>query len=199
MYPDQQPAPSYDFILNPANPKRQVLFAPNSTGGKIGFIIGILTLLLVVLVGFNALVGASANRAANNLTDLVAYQTELGRIIRLNENKARDQELNTKSLTAGYMLQSHTNQTTALLKTRKVKVASKQLAKYSSKTSDTALNTAEQANNFDAVYTELYTEKLSSYKTKLSSVYPSLSPREKNIIKTQNTEIKTLLGEPVTE
>jgi hypothetical protein len=199
MYPDQQPTQNYDFILNPTKPKRQLLFAPNSTGGKIGFIVGVLTLVVIILIGFNALISSSANKAAGNLTDLVAYQTELGRVIALNQNTARDQTLNTKSLTASYMLLSHTNQTTALLKARSIKISPKQLVKYTSKNNDTVLNAAVQANDFDAVYGELYSEKLTSYKTKLSAVYPSLSLREKAVIKTQSTEIKTLLGEPTTE
>ncbi len=192
MYPDQTPQPNYDFILqSPQKPQRS--FTPSGKTGRIITVGGMALVGFILIMVFSSIMSAAGNQASNDLQDLAAYQTELRRVISLGKDRTRDSDLHIKALTASYSLQSQYQTSVGLLKIRKTKLNTKQLSKYNGKSSDTALDAAEKANNFDQVYADLYTEKLTNYQTKLASIYPHLGPNEQKQLKAMNEGVKALL------
>jgi hypothetical protein len=139
-------------------------------------------------------VGSKSN---NTVIDLIAYQSELKRIIALGVDKSRDSTTKNKAITATYTLESDYQQTVKIINARHLKPTKSALAKYTGKETDTLLDAADKANNFDEKYNQIYLEKLTKYKAKLAEVFPELKPNEQVIIKSQNNNVKVLLGDPL--
>jgi hypothetical protein len=158
-------------------------------------VIGAFGILIVVVVVGSAIIGNLGGKSNDQVLDLVAYQSELKRVIALGTDKARSSATKNKALTASLTLESDYQQTVKIVNSRKIKTPKNLTARYAGTQSDQALDTADKANNFDAKYDEIYTEKLTKYKAKLAEIYPSLTPAEKNIIKKSSDNAKLLLGE----
>lgn len=193
MNPDN---PNFDFIMNPQKQSGGRL-AMNSPKKRIMLVLSIFGALIVILVIGGAIIGSLGGKSNDQVLDLVAYQSELKRIIALGNDKARSSETKNKALTASLTLESDYQQTVKIVNARKIKTPKNLTARYAGTQSDQALDAADKANNFDAKYEELYKEKLTKYKAKLAEIYPSLSPAEKNIIKKSSDNAKLLLGEDI--
>jgi hypothetical protein len=188
---------NYEFIMNAGNqPKRPMLALDSKKQRIVVFGAGIALLVIVLMIFANAL-SASSRKASDSLLDLAAYQTELTRIVTLGTQKTRDANVKNKAITASITLQSDYSDTAKMVNNRRVKIPKELATRYAGGTSDQLLDAADKANNFDAVYIELYTEKLTNYKNKLAEVFPNLSPNEQAVIKKQNQNAKILLGEPL--
>ncbi|MCA9347254.1 hypothetical protein KC930_01575 [Candidatus Saccharibacteria bacterium] len=191
MNPQQ---PDFDFIMNPQKHKGAVGGGP-SKKQRIMIFIGLVVIILAITIIIGSIISASANKSSNALVDLGAYQAELKRVIALGNDSVRDSKLHNNSLTASYTLESDYQTTMSLLKARGVNPPKDFATKYKGSSSDQAIENAKNANNVDAVYQQIYTEKLTNYKTKLSEVYSLLKPYEQAQIKQQSDHAKILLGE----
>jgi len=192
---DQQP--NYDFIMNSSKPKGAGLTMASKKQRILVVIGGAIGLLVATLI-IGGLLGSSANKSNNQLLDLVAYQSELKRVIALGTTRARSADTLNKAITASYTLDSDYQRSVSMVKARGIAAPKDLTARYAGKSSDTALDDAEKANAFDQKYEELYKEKLTNYKAKLSEVYQSLNPGEQVIVKSQSDNAKILLGESTT-
>jgi len=189
--------PNYDFIMSSGQSPKRSLLSGSSTKGRAIIFFGGLAFVIVLFVVVGNVLGASGKQASNNITDLAAYQSELKRIIAIGAEKSRDSNLRSKAVTAKYVLESDYQSTVKLMRGRGIKAPKDFTTRYSSKTLDTQLDDADKSNNFDAEYQAIYTEKLTNYKTKMSSIYPTLSASEQAVVKQQNNNAKILLGEPL--
>ena len=196
MYPDQQnqqPAPNYDFIMNSNQRPKRSFGAPSSKAGRIGLIAGLVAVVFIMVMVFGSVVSSASNKGGRDLADLVAYQSELSRILALGNERTRDSGLRIKSVTASYTLKTHYQASAGLIKKRGIKVDKKSLAKYNGTQNDALLNQADKSNTFDTAYQAIYNEKLTAYQAKLSSIYPHLSKKEQSAVKAMNEATKTLL------
>jgi hypothetical protein len=196
MNPDQQ-QPNYDFIMNTSKGSKGMRGGAASKKQRIIVVIG--GLLLVIILGIIAsnVISATTGKASKAIIDLAAYQTELKRVIALGNEKTKDSTLRNNSLIATYTLESDYQQTVKIMKARGIKAPKDVATRYSNPKIDASLDTADKSNSFDAKYGEIYTQKLTNYKAKLSEVYPLLAPKEQAYIKAQNNHVKLLLGEKV--
>lgn len=192
-----QPKPNYDFITSVGKPPKRSFLTGNSKKQRIIIFLGGITILIIVTLIIGSVIGAANSKAGNNLIDLAAYQNELSRVIGIGATKSREAGLKNKAITAKYVLNSDYQLSARMIKARKIKIPKDFATRYSSTVTDKLLEDAEKANDFDAQYQAIYTEKLTNYKAKLAEIYPTLSPAEQVIIKQQNTDAKILLGESI--
>lgn len=133
--------------------------------------------LLLIIGGFIffSLIGSQSNDDTSALKDLVAYQTEMGRIITLGVDVARDSSVKARATTARLSFLSDLNQVRTFMKSNDLSMSAEELAKYKTTSIDQQFDAAKQANNFDAVFTEVIDEKLDNYKNKLAEVFATQS------------------------
>ena len=188
---------NYDFITSSGNRQKPSLLAGGSKRSRIIiFGSGIVGVVVLIVIAAN-IIGSVAGKSGKSVVDLVAYQSELKRVVALGVDKSRNSEVKNKALTASYTLESDYKLTVKIVGSRGLKPSKTDLAKYNGTTTDKLLEEADKANKFDAKYNEIYIEKLTKYKQKLSEIYPQLKPAEQKIIKLQSNHAKTLLGEPL--
>lgn len=192
---DMNLQPNFDFIMNPGKGSRGMGANGSSKIKRIVVFLGGVVLLLILITIGSSVIKANAGKAGKSVVDLAAYQTELKRVIALGNDKTRDSALHNKSLTATYALESDYQLTIKMIGARGIKPPKDLATRYAGKQSDQLLETADKSNTFDTKYAEIYKEKLTKYKAKLSEIYPLLQPAEQNIIKQQSDHAKLLLGE----
>jgi len=186
--------PDYNFIMNPETQKGSGRLMNSKKKRIISVVVGILALLLVTIV-LGSIIKSASGKSNNQVLDLIAFQSELKRVIALGNDRSRSSATKNKALTATYTLESDYQQSVKIMNSRGIKAPKDLTARYAGNQSDQALDTADKANAFDEKYEEIYAEKLAKYKTKLSEVYPSLKPAEQAIVKKQSDNAKILLGE----
>jgi len=191
---DPQNQPNFDFIMNPETQKNSGRLINSKKQRIITVAVGLLVLLIVTIIA-GSVINAVTGKSNDQVLDLVAFQSELKRVIALGSDRSRSADTKNKSLTATYTLESDYQQTIKIMNARGIKAPKDLTARYAGTQTDQELDSADKANNFDAKYEEIYTEKLTKYKAKLSEVYPSLKPTEQAIVKKQSDNAKVLLGE----
>lgn len=194
MLMDPQNQPNFDFIMNPETQKNSGRLINSKKQRIITVAVGLLVLLIVTIIA-GSVINAVTGKSNDQVLDLVAFQSELKRVIALGSDRSRSADTKNKSLTATYTLESDYQQTIKIMNARGIKAPKDLTARYAGTQTDQELDSADKANNFDAKYEEIYTEKLTKYKAKLSEVYPSLKPTEQAIVKKQSDNAKVLLGE----
>jgi hypothetical protein len=190
---DQQP--NFDFIMNPG--KNRGMGSSAGKKQRVVTVVGGVAVLLIATLLIGSLLNRAANKSNDQVLDLVAYQSELKRIIEIGVDKARSSDTKNKATTASYTLESDYQQTVKIVSSRGIEVPKDLTSRYASAQIDKDLDAAEKANEFDQKYGEIYKEKLTNYKSKLSEIYPALSPSEQVIIKKSSDNAKLLLGEPL--
>ncbi len=194
MLMDSQNQPNFDFIMNPKTQKSSGRLINSKKQRIITVAVGLLVLLIITIVA-GSFIKAIGGKSNDQVLDLVAFQSELKRVIALGSDRSRSAETKNKAMTATYTLESDYQQTIKIMNSRGIKAPKDLTARYAGTQTDQALDTADKANAFDQKYEEIYTEKLTKYKAKLSEVYPSLKPAEQAIVKKQSDNAKILLGE----
>jgi hypothetical protein len=193
---DQQP--NFDFIMNPGK-QRNPRAIMNSKKQRI-IVVGVgIALLLVITIIVSGILSSAANKSSNQVLDLIAYQSELKRVIALGNEKARSTSTKNKSLTASYTLETHYQQTSGMIAARGIKPPKDLLGRYVGSQTDVALDAASKANNFDEKYEAIYAEKLTKYRAKLTEIYPSLNKNEQIKLVKFSDDTKLLLGEATEE
>lgn len=174
--------PNYEFIMaQNQKPGRGVNLGSGGKKQRIMVVAFGGLLLLIVSIIFIGIIGASGKKGDAELIDLLAYQTELQRVITLGTQDATSSAVKGVAQTASLTLATDIGETTSLLKRKGVKIDPKQLVKYKSSESDSKLAEAKTANVYDTTYKELLEEKLANYQKKLSAVYQT---QQSSIIQT---------------
>lgn len=187
---DEQP--NYDFIMNPTKSR-----APKSSSMKQRIIVVAVSaiILMVAVLIANALLSSGTKNASNSLIDLIAYQSELKRIITTGVEDSRSIEIQNKAVTASNVLETHLKDSQAMLRNRRVALPKDISSRYASPEIDKQLEDAKKANQFDSVYSAVYSEKLLNYQTKLRESFPALSAPEQEKLRGANESVKILLGQ----
>ena len=187
--------PNYDFIMNSSKSSKKSLLPNGSMKQRIITVGAVTALLIVVAMIASNLLSAAANKGSSQLIDLAAYQTALKTIIAVGADKSRDATLKNNATTAKYTLESDYQQLTKIIKSRGIKIPKDFATRYNTTTLTTQLDEADKANRFDEEFTEVYKDKLTNYKTKLSETYYAIGDTDKTVILNLNSNVKVLLGE----
>jgi hypothetical protein len=191
MQPDQpqNPLQSYDFILNPEKPagKSKLPITMPGPGSsmmhRLLFVLGgAVVLLIVLIVGASLLFGGSGS--ATDLTNLAATQTEIIREISLADQNAKSPDTKAYAASANVVVESDQAALLAAAKTAKIKINSKLLGSKKDATAVTTLQNATANGEFDQIFTQLITRKLTAYSQEMSALYP----------KVKSTGVKTALN-----
>jgi hypothetical protein len=191
------PTPDYGFIMDTGHAPKKGPLNLGSTKARIIAILGMGVGVIIVVVIGASIISALTNKSSKAVVDLLAYQSELKRVVALGIDKSRDSTTKNKAVTASFTLENDYQRTVKIVNSRRLKPSKVDLAKYSGTVTDKELDAADKANKFDDKYNEIYKEKLTKYRAKLSEVYPTLNPAEQKIIKTSSNNAKVLLGEPL--
>lgn len=187
--------PNFDFIMNPNKSSKRSMLPNGSMKQRIITVGGIGAILIVVVIIAANVLGSLANKGSGQLIDLAAYQSALKSIVAIGAEKGRDATIKNKATTAKFALESDYQQLVGVLKTKGVKTPKDFATRYNTATVTKQLDDAEKANRFDEEFTQVFNEKLATYKTKLSQTYQAVSGSDKQLILNQNNNVKVLLGE----
>lgn len=166
-----QPNP-YDFITNaPTKPKKSLLPGGNSKTGRLILVgvAGVVLLLLFVIVVSLLSSGSAATRA--DYSTLMQQQTELVRIIDTGLSKARLPDTKNLAITTKLTLSSQQSALLAAAKNAGASTDPKSLAAGKDTKTDQTLESAEQTNQFDEVFTAQLVEHLQAYQKQLKKLY----------------------------
>lgn len=120
-----------------------------------------------------AVLGSSSKNSRLELTAIAKQQTELIRVANIGVSKARDPNVKNLALTTSVSLESSYNELLAAYKKNGIKFSKDDLAGSKNAATDTLLTNADQANNFDAVFSQELKTQLSAYKAALKKAYDS--------------------------
>jgi hypothetical protein len=166
----------YEFIMNGGTaPRKPPVLKGGSLKSRVLIILGggILAMILVVMLS-NAFRSAS-NANAAILSDLVAEQQEIVRVSTLGIKDAVGSPAKNFAQSTYSSVTSEQIQLQDYLKSKKIKLTKVQLnSKLDSKT-DTALETAKQANAYDDTLTTTLLGLLSTYANDASKAYKTAS------------------------
>lgn len=183
----------YDFITNPATntPKSPFNINTSSTNSKIIVVlVGVIALIVIALI-FSSLLSSGSKEQQATLTKIAQQQTEMIRVGKIGETKARDPS--TKNLATTTVASIQSDQATLLTH---IKLNEKQLGLQKNAKTDQLLTSAEQSNNFDAVFTENIHSQLSTYQKTLQQAFDQTSSKKlKDALTELFNNASTLLGQ----
>lgn len=183
MPPQQQN--DYDFIMGNGgkqpggsaflkNPKNRLI-------ASVGFVT-IVVILLIIGVNFFLSLG---KQDSSDLVDVVAYQTELGRITELGLKNARDPATRVKLATLSSFISSDVSSMKSYLSRNGVKLQPEQVSQRRDSQVESELETAAQLNRYDEKLLEILDEKTAAYKTVLrSALQATTTPNRKSLLDT---------------
>lgn len=198
--PPMQPAATqnnpYDFITNsPTKPKKSFLPGGNSLTSRLIIIgAGVMILFMIGLVVI-ALLNSGSTALKNDYSTVVLQQAELIRVSDIGVQKARQADAKNLAITTKLSLSSQQPDLLALAKKAGASTDPKILAASVNSETDTALTTADQANQFDEVFVEIMSAGLKKYQQSIKKVYDATSSAAtKDTLSKNFNSINVLLG-----
>lgn len=173
-----QPQNPYDFMH-----AGQISRNGGSKKTRILIVAGGATVLLIVALIFISILGSAGKADKQSLITLAQQQTELIRVSKLGQERAKDSSAKNLAVTVGVSLQSDQTALQGILKSQHIKLSAKELAAGKKQETDSLLNNAEQTNKFDAVFIQTIQLQLKNYQKTLNDTYT----------KTQSKKTKALL------
>ncbi len=187
----------YDFITNPGGQQQKkfkLLPSGNSKMSKILVIVGALIIAIILFVIVSSILGSGDKAQKEQLKDVVYKQKELIRIADIGIQKSRSSEAKNIAMTTKITLTSEQGDLQGALTTLGVKSDAKTIGGPDKK-KDQILTTAEQANNFDAVFLEMIRADLISYAKATQIAYKNnTSKKTKSALEAQFNNAATLAG-----
>lgn len=185
----------YDFILNPEKPRKKPLLASggNSLLSRLAIIFGgVVVFVILAIIVMSLLGGKSPNLVA--MTTVAQDQTELVRVAHLADTKATAQGVANVSTNAGLSLASAQQQLLDYLAKNGLKLDKKQLSLKLDKRTDTQLQTAAAASNFDSTFVSVLETQLTTYQRDLKTAYSNTTgPKGRALLSSQYTGAGLLL------
>ena len=180
----------YEFIMNPAKPPRKPLLS-GMAGGSLMTKIAVFGGGAVVLIMLIVVVSSVLGSRGSNLQPLVSAgqdQTELIRIATFGIDKAVDQRTKNSAISIRLSLLSDNQALVTYLANNGQKVDGKILGLKKDARTDTQLNQATAASNFDPVFMDVLQKQLTTYQRNLKTAYASTAgPKGKTLL---NNEYK---------
>ncbi len=130
---------------------------------------GVVLLLLIVLVV--SLFSSAGSAQKQDWFNLLQQQTELIRVSEVGMQKAHSSEAKNLATTTKLSLESSIPSLSNLANKAGADVSAKKLAGGRNAQTDSTLEQAEQANNFDQVFISTLVEELDNYKQTLKKLY----------------------------
>ena len=188
------PDPKFDFMLkNNQQAKRRLPLPLLPRPAKI--ILAVVVAIFVLILAFSLLAGRSGGGTQSIISALARGQETL-RVTQIIQPQLQDPAAQALAATASSTLSSDQQQLKAYLATNHTKVGTAQLAADTNKTTDSALQTAQQNNNLDTAYVSYLKTSLSEYQTSLQTAYKSAGTKGKVILKSAFDSTTTLLASP---
>ncbi len=190
MDPNQQPAPSggngqfnpaqYDFITNPTKPgKKSVIPSGHGSSKKqriIVFAIGIALLFILLIVGFNLILGSGKPNAAQ-LTTVLQQQTEISRVSAIGINNAGGEKAKDIATQTQIVMDTQNIQLQKAMITKKIKINKKTLGGAKNPKTDASLTNAQQNGRFDDAFIQQTRTSLEDFQKTLQTAYNGSSSK----------------------
>lgn len=199
MSSDYQPENSpYDFIMNPGTPppKRPFTVDTNSKNGffiKIGLIVGgVIAFMVIAAVVINMLTGDKTNTA--DIQGLAQTQAEIVRVAgKATSGVANNQSVLNFATTTNLTVLTQQQNTIAFLKTKGIKMSTKQLSLKKNAATDTQLQAAQSSSTFDSVFLQVMQKELNSYSDDLQTYYKNATTNNvKKLIQDDYNQLQLL-------
>lgn len=192
----------YDFITKSATkPRRGIgsMLSGNSTTQRIIFAVGGLLILLIIGIMLMSYLGKSSKGDTEALIGLAQQQTELVRVAAVGVEKGTSPATKYLASTAQLSIESSRQEIITLLKKGGHKVGEKTLVSKKNAETDNQLDDAAQNNTFDAAFTKILNEELTSYSSSLQKTYNSTqSDSERQVLKNAFNSAQILIGDKAT-
>jgi hypothetical protein len=166
----------YDFITSsPAKSKKSLLPGGNSRTGRLLIVGAAGIALLIVILVFVSFLNSGSTALKAYYTELTQQQTELIRISTVAGSKARHSDTKNLAITTQYSIASQQTELLSLAKKAGAPTDPKSLALGKNTSTDAALTTAEQANQFDAAFIKELVASLQAYQKQLKKIHDASS------------------------
>lgn len=188
IQPSAPPAPdspdaAYNFITDSAPPPRRslsdILPGGNSMGMRIGLVAACFFILLIVVLIFKSILGASGNAATQALMGVIQDQQEL---IHLSSSAFKEPTLTAgnKNLTSTVQVTvgSSQSQIIGYLARNGKKVQVKELNLKVSSSIDSQLTDAATANTYNQTFQQIIKSQLDTYGSDLQKAYKQIKGKE---------------------
>ncbi len=199
--PPVSPAPQgitnpYAFLFEEKKKNTKRILPQNSSKKqRFIFVLVVLGVLAVIVILIMGLLGSAGKQSVADLQLAAQQQAEIIRVANIGASKAKDTKTNNFALTISLSLASTQSDTLAILKKAGGNTSTKSLNSGKNTTTDTLLTKAEQANNFDEVFTEEITKALKTYQTSLKNAYAGSSSKStKTTLQKASVQVNTLLN-----
>lgn len=184
----------YEFIINPATPKRQSFFNTQSLGKRVAVIGGMIVVLIII-----ASIVMSALAPKDITTDLIKIDQQQEEILRVAGNalqQANSQDLKNFLTNTEATVTTSQVQVNQYLADHHKKVSPKVLSLGKDTNTDTLLTNALAANNYNQVALQTLITQLQTYATQLQTSY-KLAPgsTSKAILQKSFTTAEMLLDQ----
>ncbi len=150
-------------------------------------------MLLIIIIIFLSIILSGPN-IESNFTAIAQRQAEIARIADIGADKARESRVNSIATTTRASIASSQNSVISRLAQSGVSLDSSSLAARQSPSTDSELNSAEQANRFDEEFIKILIAELQEYQSLLESTYDqSTSRSDRELLDTLHSEAAVLL------
>lgn len=170
------PAPDYNFILNPQQPKRPGLFnfGGGSTAMRALVVIGIIFVLMIVFVAVRSALGGGSS-ATPALVTVAQDQQKLLHLAASGQQQSTSDTVQNFAATAQLSLASEQQELLAYLSDNGHKVGDKELGLAISQSTDDQLAAAKSASTFDDTFKTIMADNLKAYRSDLQKAYQATS------------------------
>ncbi len=183
----------YDFILN-SKTKKKPLLSGSFRGRILLIIIGGSLLIIVALLVFSFFGGAD-QQTVDTLTELAQQETEIARVAAIGVDKAQSAATKNFATTSELSMESSQSDTVARLAKIGHKLNNSKLSLLQNSKTDDALDSAEQANNFDDTFTKLIKSELVTYRLALQNVFGTTQGNTRLLIQNDFNTANLLIGD----
>lgn len=187
----------YEFIMNPNMPKKQPLGHKNAFILRIALIVGGMVALMTVIAVALSLLGPKSSTPG--LISIAQRQQEILRISAAATGQATGQDTANFAANINAGVASNKVQIVAYLTSHGTKVDNKLLALDQNPQTDTQLQNASNANNYDTAVTQNLTQQLLTYEGLLQKTFKQTSSaKAKQLLQSSFTSASKLLQQAKT-
>ncbi len=167
------PPPNYDFFLNPtAAPKRRLLPTPTSFKQRLLVTaIGAMVFIILVIVLLSTVFGN--HTSVTGLVTIAQEQNELIRVATEGFTNASQQTAKDLAINVELSVTTDQQELLAYLKTVGKTPSTKTLAAAYNANTDSQLNAAQVASNYDLTLSQIFKNELSTYSQTLQQTFAS--------------------------
>lgn len=186
----------YDFLNNSTSqPKRSLLPTNLSFRHKLLAIGGVAVIVMIIIAIVSSLFLKGGAGTVEQMRALAIEQNELIRVADIGTEKARSSSTLNLATTTKSTLISDQRVTIAYVTSQKQKLPAKELVTGKNTKTDDLLRRAEQANQFDEVFTKELQTELKKYQANVKKAYDEASSKKaKTVLSDNYNHVKVLVS-----